>query len=126
ARGGGHRVAVLTDRDPAVLGVVQLAEMMALPMPDLYRGENESAQTVVLNLQYKGRPRPALALAPSTQRRNSFDLVFDIAEQLAFLRPERILRFVFGTPAGIEMGMRAALALGAPPAGPLAANPELN
>jgi len=124
--GRRHRVDVLTDRDPAVLAVVQLAEMMGLPMPDLYRGENENAQTVVLNLQYKGRPRLALALAPSTQRRNSFDLVFDIAEQLAFLRPERILRFVFGTPAGIELGMRAALALGAPPTGPMAGNPELN
>ncbi|HMF42960.1 MAG TPA: tetratricopeptide repeat protein, partial [Polyangia bacterium] len=123
--GRRHRVDTLTDRSPAVLAVVQLAELMALPVPDLYRGENENAQTVILNLQYKGRPRAALALAPSTQRRSSFDLVFDVAEQLAFLRPERILRFVFGTPGGIELGMRAALVLGTPPAGPMAGNPEL-
>ena len=99
---------------------------MGLPMPELFRGENENAQTVILNLQYKGRPKTALALAPSTQRRNSFDLVFDLAGQMAFLRPERILRFAFGTPAAIELGMRAALGLGAPLTGVYAANPELN
>jgi hypothetical protein len=105
---------------------VQLAEVMALPIPELYRGENENAQTVILNLQNKGHAQAALALAPSTQRRNSFDLVFDLAGQLAFLRPERILRFAFGTPAAIELGMRAALALGAPPTGVFASNTELN
>ena len=88
--GRRHRVDLAIDRSPPVLAVVQLAEVMGLPMPELFRGENESAQTVILNLQYKGRPKTALALAPSTQRRNSFDLVFDIGSQMAFLRPERI------------------------------------
>jgi tetratricopeptide (TPR) repeat protein len=124
--GKRHQVDPATDRSPPVLAIVQLAELMALPMPELFRGENENAQTVVLNVQAKGHPKPALALAPSTQRRNSFDLVFDLASQMAFLRPERILRFAFGTPAAIELGLRAALALGTPPAGVHAANPELN
>jgi golgin subfamily B member 1 len=124
--GRRHRIDLALDRSPPVLAVVQLAEVMGLPMPELFRGENENAQTVILNLQYKGQARTALALAPSTQRRNSFDLVFDIAGQMAFLRPERILRFAFGTPAAIELGMRAALGLGAPPTGVFAANPELN
>jgi hypothetical protein len=34
-------------------------------------GENEAAQTAILNLQYKGRLKAALALAPSTQRRTA-------------------------------------------------------
>jgi hypothetical protein len=109
-----------------VVATVQLAEMMTLPVPELFRGENESAQTVILNLQQKGRARAALALAPSTQRRSSFDLVFDLASQMAFLRPERILRFAFGTPAAIEVGMRAALALGVPPANLHAVSVEVN
>jgi hypothetical protein len=124
--GRRHRVDLTVDRTPPVLAVVQLAEVMGLPMPELFRGENESAQTVILNLQYKGRPKTALALAPSTQRRNSFDLVFDLGSQMAFLRPERILRFAFGTPAAIELGLRAALALGAGPTGAYATNPEMN
>ena len=124
--GRRHRIDLALDRTPPVLAVIQLAEVMGLPMPELFRGENENAQTVILNLQYKGRPKTALALAPSTQRRGSFDLVFDLAGQMAFLRPERILRFAFGTPAAIELGMRAALGLGAPPTGVFAANPELN
>ena len=124
--GRRHRIELATDRSPSVLAAVQLAEVMALPVPELFRGENESAQTVILNLQYKGQPRTALALAPSTQRRNSFDLVFDLGTQMAFLRPERILRFVFGTPAAIELGLRAALALGGGPTGPYGANPEMN
>src|SRR4029079_18453674 len=115
--GRRHKIDLALDRSPAVVATVQLAEMMALPLPDLFRGENEGAQTVILNLQYKGRPKAALALAPATQRRSSFDLVFDLASQLAFLRPERILRFVFGTPAAIELGLRAALAIGDGPAG---------
>jgi tetratricopeptide (TPR) repeat protein len=124
--GRRHRIDLTLDRSPPVLATIQLAEVMGLPMPELFRGENENAQTVILNLQYKGRSQTALALAPSTQRRNSFDLVFDLAGQMAFLRPERILRFAFGTPAAIELGMRAALGLAAPPTGVFAANPELN
>jgi tetratricopeptide (TPR) repeat protein len=124
--GRRHRIDLAVDRSPPVLATIQLAEVMGLPMPELFRGENENAQTVILNLQYKGQLRTALALAPSTQRRNSFDLVFDLAGQMAFLRPERILRFAFGTPAAIELGMRAALGLAAAPTGVHAANPELN
>ena len=124
--GRRHRIDLAIDRTPPVLAVIQLAEVMGLPMPELFRGENENAQTVILNLQYKGRPKPALVLAPSTQRRNSFDLVFDLTGQMAFLRPERILRFAFGTPGGARAGLRAALGLGAPPTGVYAANPELN
>jgi tetratricopeptide (TPR) repeat protein len=120
--GRRHKIDLAVDRSPPVLAVVQLAEVMALPMPELFRGENENAQTVILNLQNKGHAQAALALAPSTQRRNSFDLVFDLAAQMAFLRPERILRFAFGTPAAIELGLRAALALGAPPTGVFAGN----
>ena len=124
--GRRHRVDTAIDRTPPVLAVAQLAELMSLPMPELFRGENENAQTVVLNLQYKGQPKAALALAPSTQRRGSFDLVFDLGSQMAFLRPERIVRFAFGTPGAIEIGLRAALALAAPPTGVFAANPEVN
>ena len=118
-----RRNAALAEPDPAN-GLPAAAPVE--PMPELFRGENENAQTVILNLQYKGKSQTALALAPSTQRRNSFDLVFDLAGQMAFLRPERILRFAFGTPAAIELGMRAALGLAAAPAGVHAANPELN
>ena len=111
--GRRHRVDLQADRSPPVLAVIQLADMMGLPMPELFRGDNENAQTMVVNLQYKGRPKLALVLAPSTQRRNSFDLVFDLSCQMAFLRPERLLRFAFGTPAALDLGLRAALALGA-------------
>jgi tetratricopeptide (TPR) repeat protein len=124
--GRRHKIDPALDRSPAVTAAIQLSELMALPVPDLFRGENEAAQTVILNLQHKGGPKPALALAPSTQRRSSFDLVFDVAGQLAFLRPERILRFAFGTPGAIELGMRAAMALGDAASGPYLANPEVN
>jgi tetratricopeptide (TPR) repeat protein len=124
--GRRHRIDLALDRTPPVLAVIQLAEVMGCRCPSCSAARNENAQTVILNLQYKGRPKTALALRPSTQRRNSFDLVFDLAGQMAFLRPERILRFAFGTPAAIELGMRAALGLGAPLTGVYAANPELN
>jgi tetratricopeptide (TPR) repeat protein len=124
--GRRHRVDLTVDRTPPVLAAIQLAEVMGFPMPELFRGENENAQTVILNLQYKGRPKAAVALAPTTQRRNSFDLVFDLASQMAFLRPERVLRFAFGTPAAIEGGLRAVLALGAAPAGAWGTNPEIS
>src|SRR4029079_7895618 len=65
--GRRQRVDTALDRNAPVLAAVQLAELMALPMPELFRGVNENAQTVVLNLQSKGQPKAALGLAAATQ-----------------------------------------------------------
>ena len=44
--GGGTASTWRSIAAPPVLAVIQLAEVMGLPMPELFRGENENAQTV--------------------------------------------------------------------------------
>jgi hypothetical protein len=40
--GRRHRIDLALDRSPAVLATIQLAEVMRLQMPELFRGENET------------------------------------------------------------------------------------
>jgi hypothetical protein len=44
-------------------------------------------------------------------RRSSFDLVFDLSNHMASLRPERFLKFALRTPATLELGLRVVLAI---------------
>jgi golgin subfamily B member 1 len=65
-------------------------------------------------VQQRGGPRAVLVLGPPTLRRNSFDLVFDLATHLAFLRPERFHKVALRTPAMLRVGLEALRGLVAP------------
>ena len=82
--------------------LVQLAATLALPLPDVYRMEGESGQTTLVNVRQRSGPRATLLLGPPTMRRNSFDLVFDLAPHFAFLRPERFPKIALRTPAILQ------------------------
>jgi hypothetical protein len=84
---------------------------MGLTRPDLFAMEGDSGQTALLNVEEKGRLRPTLLLGPATMRRASFDLVFELASHMAFLRPERFLKVALGTPAALDFGLKVTLAL---------------
>jgi tetratricopeptide (TPR) repeat protein len=112
------------DQEPASLAVIQMAQALGLPRPEVYRLEEETSHSTILNTQYKGRFLPTLALAPSTQRRRSFDLVFELASQLALLRPERFLKWSGRTPVAVDVGLRASLALAGSPGHPVVAAGE--
>ena len=60
--------------------------------------DGEAGQTTLVNVRHRNGPRPTLLLGPPTMRRNSFDLVFDLAPHFSFLRPERFPKVALRTP----------------------------
>src|SRR4029077_8087116 len=113
-----QRIDFATDTSPPSRALVQLSHTMGLPRPDLFVMEGETGQTALLNVQDKGRLHPTLLLGPATMRRASFDLIFELTSHMAFLRPERFLRFALGAPAALDFGLRVTLALaGSAPGG---------
>jgi hypothetical protein len=50
-------------------------------------------------------------LGPSTLRRQSFDLVFDVARYLGLMRPERFVRFALPSVEALATAVRAVLLL---------------
>ncbi len=98
--------------------LVELGGTLALPLPDVYRMEGESGQTTLVNVRQRSGPRPTLLLGPPTMRRNSFDLVFDLAPHFAFLRPERFPRVALRTPAILHGVLGVLRSLGVPNGAP--------
>jgi len=70
----------------------------------------------IVNLRTRGAPpRPALILGPAAETpADELELVFDLAQHLAALRPERFVRVALRTPAALELALKAILALGRP------------
>src|SRR5207244_101595 len=97
--GRGTEVDVAADQSGPVRAVAQIAVTLGLPVPDVFRGEGETSQTALVNLQGKSGPRAGLVLSPATLRRSSFDLVFDLTNHMASLKPERFLKFALRTAA---------------------------
>jgi tetratricopeptide (TPR) repeat protein len=106
-----QRIDVATDGSPPSRALNQISLTMGLTRPDLFAMEGDSGQTALLNVEEKGRLRPTLLLGPATMRRASFDLVFELASHMAFLRPERFLKVALGTPAALDFGLKVTLAL---------------
>ncbi len=94
--------------------LVELAGTLALPLPDVYAMDGEAGQTTLLNVRQRSGPRPTLLLGPPTMRRNSFDLVFDLAPHFSFLRPERFPKVALRTPPILHGVLGVLRALGRP------------
>jgi tetratricopeptide (TPR) repeat protein len=97
--------------------LIALAGTLALPLPDVYTMDGESGQTTLVNVRHRNGPRPTLLLGPPTMRRNSFDLVFDLAPYFSFLRPERFPKVALRTPAILHGVIGVLRALGKPNGG---------
>jgi golgin subfamily B member 1 len=98
--------------------LVELAGTLALPLPDVYTMDGEAGQTTLVNVRHRTGPRPTLLLGPPTMRRNSFDLVFDLAPHFSFLRPERFPKVALRTPPILHGVLGVLRALGTPNGGP--------
>jgi lipopolysaccharide biosynthesis regulator YciM len=98
--------------------LVELAGTLALPLPDVYTMDGEAGQTTLVNVRQRTGARPTLLLGPPTMRRNSFDLVFDLAPHFSFLRPERFPKVALRTPPILHSVLGVLRALGTPNGGP--------
>jgi tetratricopeptide (TPR) repeat protein len=116
--GLNKRGQVNLERDDSLWArtLVELAGTLSLPLPDVYRMEGESGQTTLVNVRHRNGPRPTLLLGPPTMRRNSFDLVFDLAPHFSFLRPERFPKVALRTPAILHGVLGVLRSLGTPKA----------
>jgi golgin subfamily B member 1 len=79
--------------------------------------EGESGQTTLVNVRQRTGPRATLLLGPPTMRRNSFDLVFDLAPHFSFLRPERFPKIALRTPPILQGVLAVLRTFGAPNGG---------
>ena len=107
-------------QDPSLWArtLVELAGTLALPLPDVYAMDGEAGQTTLVNVRHRNGPRPTLLLGPPTMRRNSFDLVFDLAPHFSFLRPERFPKVALRTPPILQGVLGVLRTLGRPNGGP--------
>lgn len=105
------RADLAADVRPPVRVAVHLAETMAVPMPELFVIEEGPPETMALSLMDKAGPRSTFVLGPSTLRRQSFDLVFDVARYLGLMRPERFVRFALPSAEALATAVRAVLLL---------------
>jgi hypothetical protein len=108
-------VDVAADDSLPVRVLVQLADTLGVAKPEVFRPDGETGQTTLFCMKDRAGPRPALVLGPPTQRRSSFDLVFDLGCVMSFLRPERFLKYALRTPGALQMGLEVVLAMAAVP-----------
>ena len=114
--GLNKRGQVNLERDDSLWArtLVELGGTLSLPLPDVYRMEGDSGQTTLVNVRQRNGPRPTLLLGPPTMRRNSFDLVFDLAPHFSFLRAERFPKVALRTPAILHGVLGCSASLGTP------------
>jgi golgin subfamily B member 1 len=108
-------VELATDESLPSRVLVQLADTLGVAKPDVFRLDGETGQTTLFCLKDRAGPRPAILLGAPTQRRSSFDLVFDLGNVISFLRPERFLKYALRTPGALQMGVEVVLAMAAVP-----------
>jgi hypothetical protein len=86
---------------------------LEMPLPDLFVREKDPQTVAIYNLRDRGGLTPALVLGHGFEQWSTpWEVVFDLAKRMAFLRWERFPRFALVTPAALDVAVRAALALG--------------
>jgi hypothetical protein len=104
-----------------------VAETLDLPAPDLFFKESEPQSLSLYNLHEKGLLTPALVVGKGIEQRASeVELVFEMGKRMAFLRPERFVRWALPSPAALDIALRAALALAGSSIGSGAHNGEVD
>lgn len=100
---------------------------MEIPLPDVFVKQNEPHASIVQNLRDKAGLAPALVLGQGfTQWSTQWEVVFDLGKRMALLRNERFPCVALLTPAALDIGVRAALALGGCPIGSGPHNGEID
>jgi tetratricopeptide (TPR) repeat protein len=95
-----------------------VAKTIEAPLPEVFFKKDAPGTVSLVNLKDKNALTPALVVGPGfAQWTQQSEIVFDITKRLALLRPERFARLALGTPAMVEIAVRAGLLLGGSPIG---------
>jgi tetratricopeptide (TPR) repeat protein len=96
-----------------------VSNTLEMPLPDLFVREKEPQTAFIYNLRDKAGLTPALVLGHGFEQWSSpWEVVFELAKRMTFLRWERFPRFALVTPTALDIAVRATLALGGEPLDP--------
>jgi golgin subfamily B member 1 len=119
----------LEDKDDRPIAKIfrYACQTLDLQGPDLYVKDGQVSSVQVANTVDKNVLRPSLVFTGQLgDKLREREALFDVGKRLAFLRPERFLRYAWPTPPEMETafrGMLLALQVPAPPASPGTGDP---
>jgi tetratricopeptide (TPR) repeat protein len=87
-------------------------------LPDVFLKKDAPGTVSIVNLKEKNTLTPALVVGPGFEQwTRQSEVIFDLAKRMVLMRSERFPRFALGTPALLEIALRAGLLLGGCPIG---------
>jgi golgin subfamily B member 1 len=100
-------------------------DTLAVPLPDLYLRAAPAWSVQVANTGERTLVRPAVVISePAGSTFPERDMLFDLGSRLAFIRPERYLRYALPTSRDIEAALRGMLlSLDVEPPAPTTSDP---
>jgi hypothetical protein len=113
------RIDVAHDDRLPVRVLRYVSQTLDLPAPDVFFTDAETQGMLsVVNLHEKGVLTPAFVVGPGLAKRpTEYEIVFEVAKRMAFLRPERFLRCAVPSSSALDVALRAAMALAGSPIG---------
>jgi tetratricopeptide (TPR) repeat protein len=122
-----ERVDVAADPRPATRVLRYVSETLELPAPDLFFRQTEPQGLSLYNLQERGVLTPAFVVGRTAEQRGGeLELVFEMGKRMAFLRPERFVRYAAPSMTALDIMLRAALVLAGAPIGAGSYNGEVD
>jgi hypothetical protein len=113
-----NRVDLAGPAWPYAAALRYVANIIEAPLPDVFLKNDAPGTVSIVNLKDKNTLTPALVVGPGfAQWTRQSEVIFDLAKRLVLMRSERFPRFALGTPALVEIALRAGLLLGGCPIG---------
>ena len=113
-----NRVDLAGPAWPYAAALRYVANIIEAPLPDVFLKNDAPGTVSIVNLKDKNTLTPALVVGPGfAQWSRQSEVIFDLAKRLVLMRSERFPRFALGTPALVEIALRAGLLLGGCPIG---------
>jgi len=114
----GDRVDILGSAWPHAAALRYVANAFEATPPDVFLKKDAPGTVSIVNLKEKNTLTPALVVGPAFgQWTRQSEVIFDLAKRMVLMRSERFPRFALGTPALLEIAVRAGLLLGGCPIG---------
>jgi len=98
---------------PHAAALRYVANTIEATLPDVFLKKDAPGTVSIVNLKDKNALTPALVVGPGfAQWTRQSEVIFDLAKRMVLMRSERFPRFALGTPALLEIAVRAGLSLG--------------
>jgi len=114
----GARVDVSGPAWPHAAALRYVANSIEANLPDVFLKKDAPGTVSIVNLKEKNTLTPALVVGPGFEQwTRQSEVIFDLAKRMVLMRSDRFPRFCLGTPALLEIAVRAGLQLGGSPIG---------